>query len=190
MRARALAPVVLACACLPAACGTERTELPDPNAAPTGSVQRLAFPKAGISLELRRPLQVTRRPAPEVFRFAMPSGALVTAFAYSRSEPVPRGRAQLRDARSRLLAATRRRDPRFDLEAARVVTIAGVQGVEVTGTQSLSGGRLDTRSVHLFKGSAEYVFELIAARKDFAKADRTVFSPMLKTVRLTGRVRT
>jgi hypothetical protein len=58
----------------------------------------------------------------------------------------------------------------------------------VTGTQSLSGGRLDTRSVHLFKGSAEYVFELIAARKDFAKADRAVFSPMLKTVRLTGRV--
>jgi hypothetical protein len=188
--ARAPVPAALACACLLAACGAEKTQLPDPNAAPTGAVQELRFPKAGLSLELRRPLQVTRRQAPEVFRFSLPSGALISALAYSRTEPVPKTRAQLRDARRRLLAATRSRDPSFTLEAARLVTVAGVRGVEVTGTQSLSGGRLDTRSVHLYKGSAEYVFELIAARKDFAEADRTVFSPMLSTVRLTGRVGT
>jgi hypothetical protein len=188
--ARALAPVALLCACLVAACGAEQTVLPDPNAAPTGAVQKLTFPKAGMSLEVRRPLQVHRRSAPEVFRFAMPSGAQVSAFAYSRSEPLPKTRAQLRDANSRLEAATRRRDPTFKVEASRVVRINGVPGVEITGTQTLSGGRLDTRSVHLFRGSAEYVFELIAARKDFAKADRAVFSPMLETVRLTGRVRT
>ena len=190
MLARALAPVTLLSACLLAACGAEKTVLPDPNAAPTGPVQKLDFPKAGMSAEVRRPLRVNRRRAPEVFRFAIPSGALVSALAYSRDEPLPKSRQQLRDARRRLLAATRRRDPRFTLEVARVVRVNGVPGVEITGTQSLSGGRLDTRSVHLFKGSAEYVFELIAARKDFAKADRAVFNPMLETVRLTGRVRT
>ena len=188
MPARALASVALVCACLLAACGAEQTVLPDPNAAPTGAVQKLRFPKAGLSLELRRPLQVNRREAPEVFRFALASGALVSALAYSRDEPLPKTRAELRDAQRRLVAATRRRDPKFKLEAARVLRVEGVPGVEVTGTQSLSGGRLDTRSVHLFKGSAEYVFELIAERRDFAKADRAVFSPMLKTVRLTGRV--
>ena len=190
MLARAPALLAVLCASLLAACGAEKTVLPDPNAAPTGRVQKLSFPRAGMTLELRRPLQVDRRRPPEVFRFALPSGALVSALAYSRDEPVPETGAQLRDARRRLVAATRRRDPKFKLEASRVVRINGVSGVEITGTQSLSGGRLDTRSVHLFKGSAEYVFELIAERKDFAKADRAVFGPMLKTVLLTGRVRT
>ncbi len=59
--------------------------------------------------------------------------------------------------------------------------------MEVVGTQSLSGGRLRTRSVHVFKGSAEYVIELIAPPQDFT-VDRTVFSPMLRTLELTGRV--
>jgi hypothetical protein len=188
--ARALALVALLCACLLAACGQEQTVLPNLNAAPTGPQQKLSYPEAGMSLELRKPLHVGRRMAPEVFRVVAPSGAVISSLAYSRTEPVPSDRAQLRDARRRLVAATKRRDPTFELEAARVVRVAGVPGVEVTGTQSLSGGRLDTRSVHLYKGSAEYVFELIATRKDFATVDRTVFSPMLKTVRLTGSVRT
>ncbi len=189
MLARALALAAVPLACLLAACGAEQTVLPDPNAAPTGAVQKLRFPRVGMSVEVRRPLRVIRRRPPEVFRFAMPSGAVVSALAYRREEPVPRTAAQLRDARRRLLSATRRRDPTFLLEVSRVLRVGGVPGVEITGTQSLSGGRLDTRSVHLFKGSAEYVFELIATRRDFAKADRAVFSPMLRTVRVTGRVR-
>ena len=190
MLARALAVTAVSLACLLAACGAEQTVLPDPNAAPTGAIQKLTFPREGMSLELRRPLRVNRRSAPEVFRLTMPSGAQVTALAYRRSEPLPRTRPELDDARLRLLKATRRRDPRFDLRSSRVVRVGGVPGVEVIGTQSLSGaGRLETRSVHLFKGSAEYVFELIATRKDFGKVDRAVFGPMLRTVRLTGRVR-
>ena len=123
-----------------------------------------------------------------MFRFSLPSGAVVSALAYRRKEPVPRSQAGLRQARTRLVRAARSRDPRFRLQSARVVRVAGAPGVEVVGTQTLSGGRLQIRSVHLFKGSAEYVLELIAPRRDFGPVDRTVFSPMLRTLELTGRV--
>ncbi len=188
MLARAL--MLVACsACLLTACGTERTVLPEPTAPPTGASREIDFPRAGVSVRLRRPIDVTRRPAPAVFRFSLPSGAVVSALAYPRKEPVPRSRAGLREARTRLVRAARSRDPRFRLQSARVVRVAGAPGVEVVGTQTLSGGRLKIRSVHLFKGSAEYVFELIAPGRDFAAVDRTVFSPMLRTLELTGRVR-
>jgi len=186
--ARAL--LLVACsACLLAACGTERTVLPDPNAPPTGASREIDFPRAGVSVRLRRPIDVTRRPAPAVFRFSLPSGAVVSALAYPRDEPVPRSQADLRQARTRLVRAARSRDPRFRLQSARVVRVSGAPGVEVVGTQTLSGGRLQIRSVHLFKGSAEYVFELIGTRKAFGAADRTVFGPMLRTLELTGRIK-
>lgn len=190
-RVSALAAACSACllaAVVLVACGTERTTLPDPNAPPTGASREIDFPRAGLSLRLRRPITVSRRPAPAVFRFSLPSGAVVSALAYRRTEPLPRSPASLREARKRLTRAARGRDPRFRLQSARVVRVAGAPGVEVVGTQTLSGGRLETRSVHLFKGTAEYVFELIAPRADFGKVDRSVFSPMLRTLRLTGRV--
>lgn len=189
MLARVLALAAVLSACLLAACGTEKTVLPDPDAAPTGASREIRFPKAGMTVRLRLPIRVTRRPAPAVFRFSMPSGAVVSALAYKRKEPVPSTARELRQARKRLVDAVRRRDPTFTLESARPVRIAGAPGVEIVGTQKLSGGRLTTRSLHLFRGSAEYVLELIAEGKSFAKVDRSVFSPMLRTLDLTGRVR-
>jgi hypothetical protein len=187
--ARVLALAAVLSACVLAACGTEKTVLPDPDAAPTGSSREIGFPQAGMTVRLRRPITVTRRAPPAVFRFSMPSGAVVSALAYKRKEPVPATPAELRQARRRLEDAVVVRDPRFRVENARIVRVAGGPGVEVLGTQDLSGGRLRTRSVHLFKGSAEYVLELIATKGSFAKVDSSVFSPMLRTLEVTGRVR-
>ncbi|MDQ3587672.1 MAG: hypothetical protein M3375_04900, partial [Actinomycetota bacterium] len=86
------------------------------------------------------------------------------------------------------VGAVRKRDPRFRLAGSRILRAAGAPGVEVVGIQSLSGGRLETRSVHLFEGEGEYVLELIAPRADFGPADTLVFSPMLRSLELTGRI--
>jgi len=61
--------------------------------------------------------------------------------------------------------------------------------VELLGDQRLSNGRLRTRSLHVYKGRAEYVIELAADRGDFAALDRTVYRPIRRTLKLTGKVR-
>ena len=190
MLARVPALAAVLSTCLLAACGTEKTVLPDPDAPPTGPSREVRFPRAGMTVRLREPITVTRRSPPAVFRFSMPSGAVVSALAYTREEPVPSTPGELRQARRRLEDAVVARDPRFRTESARIIRMAGAPGVEVVGTQDLSGGRLKTRSVHLSKGSAEYVLELIAAKGSFATVDRSVFSPMLLTLEVTGRLRT
>jgi len=184
--ARPLA-VSLVLVCLIAACGTERNVLPDPNAElESVSLRTVNFPRAGMSLRAPKEFRITRRPAPAVFRFTLPSGAVVSGLAYRRKEPLPRTPAELGQARKRLVAATKKRDPRFELDSSRVMRAGGAPGVEVLGTQTLSGGRLQTRSVHLFRAQTEYVLELIAPRRDFGPADSLVFSPMLRSLELTG----
>jgi hypothetical protein len=187
---RRLAPLAVV-PCLLAGCGAERKPLPD-SAALLGSPPRareVDFPRAGLSARIPVRVQLERRRAPAVFRFSLTSGAVVSAFAYARREPVPRDDASLRQARRRLLRAVRARDPDFGLKSSRLIRAAGARGVQIVGRQTLSGGRLDTRSVHLFKGSAEYVFELLAPPAEFAEADMRVFAPMLRSLRLSGRVR-
>ncbi|MDQ3720539.1 MAG: hypothetical protein M3350_07145 [Actinomycetota bacterium] len=189
MRLLAFAALVLAC--LLSACGTERARVADPNSMLPDSrtIRTVDFPQAGLSARVPRPIGLVRRRPPEVFRFSLPSGAIISVFAYRRKEPVPSSPSALRAARRRLVAAVRKRDRTFRVASARVVRAAGAPGVEVTGTQSLSGGRLETRSVHLFEGEGEYVLELIAPRADFGPADTQVFSPMLRSLQVTGRIR-
>ncbi len=191
MHGRLSVSAALALACLLSACGTERASVPDPNASlrSSGPIRTIDFPRAGLSVRVPRSIALVRRRPPEVFRFSLASGAIVSVLAYRRKEPLPRSPEALREARRRLVAAVRKRDPTFRGARARIVRVAGAPGVEVVGTQSLSGGRLETRSVHLFEGKGEYVLELIAPRADFGPADRLIFSPMLRSLELTGRIR-
>jgi hypothetical protein len=185
-----LAPL-LALACLAlTSCGAERRPPPDPARALGSSpaTREVELARAGVTLRVPVRVALERRRPPALFRLSLPSGAVVSSFAYRRDEPLPRDGASLRAARRRLERAVRRRDPGFRLISSRVLRAGGAAGVEIVGRQMLSGGRLDTRSVHLFEGNAEYVFELLAPRPDFAPADRLVFSPMLRSLSLTGRV--
>jgi len=188
---RLLAFAALVLSCLLGACGTERATVPDPNSLlpDLTTTRTVDFPRAGMSLRVQRPVGLVRRRPPEVFRVSLPSGAVVAVLAYRRKEPVPSSPSALRAARRRLVAAVRKRDPEFRVASSGIVRAGGARGVEVVGTQSLSGGRLETRSVHLFKGVGEYVLELIAPRADFGPADERVFSPLLRSLELTGRVK-
>jgi hypothetical protein len=61
--------------------------------------------------------------------------------------------------------------------------------VELLGDQRISNGRLRTRSLHVYKGRAEYVVELAADAGAFAYLDRNVYRVIRDSLRVTGKIR-
>ena len=140
----------------------------------------LAFPVKGVPLR--------RAKSPGVFRAAIGQG-VVAGFAYRRREQLPRDERELKQALRRLKRAARERSDSLKVISARTTRIAGARSVELLADQTLSRGRLRTRSVHVYKGEAEYVIEILAPRDEFDKLDRT-FTPLVRrTLEVTGEIR-
>jgi hypothetical protein len=170
------------------ACGHERTEAPEIEVASNDPVDRHEFPRYGVVVSVPRSLPLQRRPRPEVFRVYL-GQPFVSMFAYRRRERIPRRPGELAAARRRLIREVEERDPGFDLRRSRLTEVAGGKTVELVGDQTISRGQLRTRSVHVYKGGAEYVIELLAPVGEFARMDREVLRPLLASLRLSGEVR-
>jgi hypothetical protein len=141
-----------------------------------------------MSLSLPRSVPVVRKSAPGVFK-ATSGEWLVSAFAYRRREQIPRDRTEVEQARRRLVAETRRRDRRYRLRRSRTMRLAGARAIELIGDQTISRARLRFRSLHVFKGNAEYVIELAAPPREVRAAGRLLFDPVVRSLRVTGRIR-
>jgi len=74
------------------------------------------------------------------------------------------------------------RNPTFKLSSSDVTKVHGWPAIELRGTQTILGRRIETHSVHLFRGG-EYVFEALAPPGDFATADQQVLAPLLRSLR-------
>jgi hypothetical protein len=166
-------------------CGAERQAPPDPDAALRSKLERRDFPDAGLSIALPRRIPIGPTEAPQVFRAGVGDWFL-SAYAYRRSEQLPRGRAELVTARRRLIAEVRQRDPRWRLVRARLTSVDGAPAVELVGDQTLSRARVRTRSLHVYRGESEYVLELAAGLRRFPSLDRTTFRPIARSLRVTG----
>ncbi|MGI8511246.1 MAG: hypothetical protein ACR2NH_01280 [Solirubrobacteraceae bacterium] len=178
----------LAVAAALGACGRQPLDPLDATPGGPGAVTReVDFSAAGVTGKIPRRTQATPERAPGVFRISLGAG-FVSCFAYRRSEPIPKGRQELAAARRRLVREVGRRGRRFDVQESRTLKIAGSDAVEIKGTQTISRQRLKTRSVHVFKGRAEYVFELLQPPSSYTQLERSVFDPMLVSLKLTGRV--
>lgn len=187
MRRRSL--VLLACAAAVAGCGNERPEVPGLTdvARPTGA-QPVEFERAGVAFVAPTNWFLQDRQEPAVF--TMQSGnAFVTGFAYRREEDLPRTDSDLADAERRLRAEVEDRDPGFAFRSSRTRQVDGAPAVELRGTQTIANRRLETRSVHVYKGSVEYVFEALAPADSFELASGGVLRRLLDSVELTGRLR-
>lgn len=187
---RPAACLLLACAALAAGCGTERQPATDPVAveAPAGS-KAVRFREAGMRFTAPRNWDLRERDAPQVFSLSSGAG-FVTGFAYPREEPLPDTGAELEAAERRLVREVRERDEEFDLTGSRTTRIAGSRAIELRGTQVLSNRRLAIRSVHVFRGTVEYVLEAVAPPgAGFRRTDRAVLAPLLRSLELSGRVR-
>jgi hypothetical protein len=187
---RSLAAILAAaCAALAAGCGAERAEPVAPGAVAEPAGERaLEFRAAGMRLRAPANWRIERRQAPAVF--TLRSGtALVSGFAYRREEPLPRSGAELDAAERRLVAQVRERDPAVRGLVAKAARVDGALAIELRAEQTISRRRLRTRSLHVFRGEAEYVVEALAAPDDFALVDERVLDPLLDSLELSGRVR-
>jgi hypothetical protein len=182
-----LAVVALAAAVL-GGCGRERIQAADLEFEAAKDTRLVAYPDVGMRFRAPSNVRLIRRPAPGVFRGGA-GDAFLSGFAYRRAEQLPRNRRELAAARRRLVAATRKRGRGYRLTSARSIRVGGAQAVELLGDQRISNARLRTRSLHVYRGRAEYVIEVAADLKSFASLDRTVYRPIRRSLRVTGRIR-
>jgi hypothetical protein len=185
---RLLAALTLLCALALAGCGNERNEAPVTRIASGGPLDRLEFPRYGIVVEVPRSVTLQRPARPEVFRLLL-GQPLISMFAYPRKERIPRRPRELAAARRRLIKQVEERDPDYELRSSRLTELAAGKAVELVGDQTISRGHLRTHSVHVYKGKAEYVIELLAPVSAFEQTDREVFRPLLSSLELSGKVK-
>jgi len=108
--------------------------------------------------------------------------AEVSGWAYPRVQKLPATPAQLAAARDALIALAQQRNPTFKLASSSVTTIKGSPAIELRGTQQILGKPIETRSVHIYRGFGEYVFEALAPARDFPLTDTKVLKPLLKSL--------
>jgi len=171
-----------------AGCGNERFEPKSLEVGPSPESRTARYPAAGLTIDLPRDFAERRSPRPGVFRATL-GETFVSAFAYRRAEQLPRNDAELKTAQGRLERTIKGRAKGYRPRSAHTTRIAGAPAVELIGDQTLSQRRLRTRSMHIFKGSAEYVIELSAPVEAFPRVDRVVTPIIKRKLMLTGRIR-
>ncbi|MDQ3644851.1 MAG: hypothetical protein M3356_05000 [Actinomycetota bacterium] len=186
MGRRSLVSLVLV-AILLAGCGNERSAARKLDARPTDATNSLDYPAVGLSLELPEGFTVERAKRPGVFRAASGSAAL-SAFAYNRREELPGNQRELEEALERLEKAAKERSSSFELSESRTLEVSGARAIELLGRQTISKSVLRTRSLHIFKGEAEYVIELLAPPEDFDRLDERVSELIRSSLEITGDV--
>jgi hypothetical protein len=184
-RLRLAVVALLAAAVLSAAgCGNDRTPTPavPPSAAPVGK-RTVDFAFAGVSF---------RRPANWVFTTGtgpmlatVASGrAAVVLWRYPRAEPLPANPSALERSRRALIAAARARDRTLRIVSSRVLSVGGAMAVELVANERLGAGRRQVRSTHVYAHGAELVLDAYAPPGEFARVDRAVFRPLLRSLRV------
>lgn len=123
-------------------------------------------------------------PAPPLIGGVRSNTATVAIWRYPRTEPLPADAAALESAKTALLDRVRRRNPTFAVRTSEVKDLGGARGIELTGRQTVAGFTVDVRSAHVFKRGAEVVVDAYAPVADFPRVDRTVFVPLIASLRV------
>jgi hypothetical protein len=178
-----LAIPALAVAC--GGCGNDRNE-------PTGlgqlgpqvSLVNFVAPSGDVTFGRPSTWSVNGGTLPKVAQIS--SGrAVATVFAYPRTD-LPDDAAGVEASRQRLLVSLHERDPSFKVTSSRLRKVDGAEAVEITGSGHIAGRKVRTKSVHVYKGAAEYVIDAYARPKSFERAETEAFDPLLATIRLGG----
>jgi hypothetical protein len=167
------------------ACGSRRETPPDvalPQQ-PNGT-HPLSYPKLGVRIDVPDNWRAVAGDPPLVTTVAS-GAATVAIWRYPRSEALPRSSAALRTARRALVGAARARDRTLKLVTARVVRVRGGPAIELAGTETVGGEPRRVRSTHLYRDRSEVVVEALAPAADFDRLTRSVFDPVLASLRLS-----
>jgi hypothetical protein len=181
-------PLAVLAALAFAGCGNQVEPVGSLSPTPSEQTQSLEYSRAGLTLKLPADLEATKVGPPGVFRASVGEG-FVSAFAYRRKEQLPADDRQLEAARRRLVDAAEERSDSYESVRSATTDIGGARAVELLGDQTIARARLRTRSLHVYKGRAEYVIELAVPPEDFERLDRAVFSVIEESLEVTGKVR-
>jgi len=186
---RAAAPTVaisLTLAFLAAGCGNERQHAPNVTGAQKPArAASLAYSAAGVTLSAPRNWYHNGGSRPLVTLIG--SGrATVAVWRYQRKEPIPKQKSELDQAQANLSDAVQARDRSARIESTNVVNVGGVNGIQLVATESVGGQARRVRSTHLFDRGSEIVIDAYAPPGDFARVDRSVFQPLIRSVRLSA----
>lgn len=176
---------LLALALLLASCGNER-DYPSGLAkvGPPTSFVTYSNSSGDVSFGYPSTWTASNGRLPQVAQIS--SGKAVAAiYSYPRSD-LPSSRAGVAAARRRLLRSLAKRAPAFRVKSSRVSEVDDAPAVEIVGRGKVGGQQVKTRSVHVFKGAAEYVIDAYAAPGTFKRANTIAFEPLLATIRLGG----
>ena len=183
--ARPLLVLAVLLACIGAGCGNDRakppeTQIPDP---PAGErVDR--YPEAGI--RFTAPVNWPQLQAQGLRIGGIQSKrATLAIWRYPRAEPLPDTGAELREVERLLIERVKRRDPSFRLERSTRLRRGGARAIELVGRQTAAGLPYGVRSSHVFFAGHEIVFDAYAPPEHFERVDRTVFLPLLDSLRLS-----
>lgn len=165
-----------------AGCGTKPLSPPDPEKVrEPGRGSTVTDPRTKLRFSVPVNWVKRIRQNPGIVRIT--SGAAdVSGWAYPRAEKLPVTRTELETARDALIQRAEERNRSFKLASSEITQIKGAPAVELRGTQTILGRRIETRSVHIYRGFGEYVFEALAPASDFATADRKVLEPLLNSL--------
>ncbi len=179
-----LALVLTCLALLAAACGRERLDVPDVSRpAPVGRFNDVSRPAVGLKFRLPSTWTAQEGRAPLVLT-STSGTATIAIWRYPRTEPLPDDSEALREARSRLVDASRTRDASFDLVRARSTRVDGARAISVVGDVTIGGQRRRVRSTHVFAKGAEVVVDAYASARDFAAADGSAFRRVVRSLKI------
>lgn len=180
-----LTAVVIALAVL-AGCGDSRTAAPDLARfqAPDG-VKAASYLAGTLHFDLPANWATQVGSAPLIVT-ATSGPAIIAVWRYPRSQRqvLPHDETSLQQARSALVGAAAARDPTLRVISSAVVNSRGVRGVELDALETIRRHVRRVRSAHLYEDGAELVIDEYAPTSQFHAVDRTVFSPLLHSVRL------
>jgi hypothetical protein len=177
--------LVFAVAAALAGCGNGRARVPDTaTPGPPLGTNAAAYPQAGLRFGAPAGWHVEPGRAPLVTTITT-GRATIAVWRYPRTEPLPATGAQLEQARAALLAAAKARDASFAEHRTTVTRVDGRPAIVVRGTETLAGQPRTVRSTHVYAFGGEVVVDAFAPARDFARVDRQVFGPLVRSLRLS-----
>ncbi len=171
-----------------AGCAASRTPPPDlTRIQTTGAVKTVHY--LNNALRFRAPANWVTQTGSGPLVVTLGSGpALIAIWHYPRSasQVIPIDPTQVKQAQNALVAAARARDATFRVISSAAVLLGGVPGVELDALETIRGQVRRVRSTHFYRGGAEIVVDEYAPDDLFHAVDRSIFSPLLHSVRLGG----
>jgi hypothetical protein len=166
-------------------CGNSRT--PAPQIA--GPAQPVGFrvvnlPAAGVRISLPRNWSLLATHPPLQLVLDTSGDAVIALWRYPLTGPAPQGAHQLQLARMRLIASSRARDKSLRLINSAVIRLAGAPAITLEVDEHIGSRVRRVLSTHVFQGSEELVLEEYAPAQGFGTVERTVFSPVLRSLTL------